>query len=118
MSHKSRTDSSFTCRVCRARIEARGFGTAHRNHCPRCLWSVHLDEEPGDRHASCRQPMEPIAIEVRKDGEWAIVHRCTGCNLLRTNRIGGDDAERPLLALALRPLARPAFPIDDLRDPA
>lgn len=60
--------------------------------------------------------MEPIAIEVRTEGEWAIVHRCTGCNVLKTNRIAGDDLERSLLALALRPLARPAFPLDDLRD--
>jgi hypothetical protein len=59
--------------------------------------------------------MEPIAIEVRLDGEWAIVHRCTGCGLLRTNRIGGDDHERPLLALALRPIASPAFPLNDVR---
>lgn len=56
--------------------------------------------------------MEPVGIEVRRDGEWAIIHRCTGCGLLRTNRIAGDDSERTLLALALRPLARPAFPLD------
>lgn len=61
--------------------------------------------------------MEPIAIEVRQDGEWALVHRCTGCGTLKTNRIGGDDHERSLLALALRPVANPAFPLDDLRQP-
>jgi hypothetical protein len=115
MSHKSRADSSFTCIVCGGHVPARGFGTNHRNHCPCCLWSRHLDEEPGDRGAACREPMEPIAIEVRKDGEWAIVHRCTGCGLIRTNRIGGDAHERALLALALRPIASPAFPLDDIR---
>ena len=56
--------------------------------------------------------MEPIGIEVRATGEWAIIHRCAGCAVLRTNRIAGDDAERALLALALRPIARPAFPLD------
>jgi hypothetical protein len=60
--------------------------------------------------------MEPIAIEVRKDGEWALVHRCTGCGVLKTNRVAGDDLERSLLALALRPIANPAFPLDDLRE--
>jgi hypothetical protein len=59
--------------------------------------------------------MEPIAIEVRRDGEWAIVHRCTGCDVMKTNRVAGDDMERSLLALALRPVANPAFPLDDLR---
>ena len=97
-------------------VAARGFGTNHRNHCPSCLWSRHLDEEPGDRRGACREPMEPIAIEVRKDGEWAIVHRCTGCGVMRTNRIGGDDHERALLALALRPIANPAFPLGDIRE--
>lgn len=66
--------------------------------------------------------MVPIGIEVRSDasahneaGEWAIIHRCRSCGALTANRIAGDDSERALLALALRPLARPAFPIDDWR---
>lgn len=102
---------------CRARVGSQAFGTRHRNHCPRCLWSRHLDEAPGDRQAACRQLMQPVAVEVRQDsaGEWAIVHRCSGCGLLRTNRIAGDDDERALLALALRPIANPAFPLDDFR---
>jgi hypothetical protein len=115
MSHKSHPDTSFTCTRCKAHVPAAHFGTRHRNHCPRCLWSRHLDDEPGDRRCPCAQPMEPIAIEVRETGEWAIVHRCTGCSMLRTNRIAGEDDERALLALALRPIARPAFPLDDLR---
>jgi hypothetical protein len=49
---------------------------------------------------------------VRRDGEWAIIHRCTGCGTLRTNRVAGDDRELALLALVLRPLANPAFPLD------
>jgi len=56
--------------------------------------------------------MAPAALEVRADGEWAIVHRCTGCGTLRTNRIAGDDHAGALLALALRPLANPPFPLD------
>lgn len=88
------------------------YGTKHRNHCPFCLWSRHLDIEPGDRQSPCLAPMEPIWIEVRPDGEWAIIHRCTGCNALRANRLAGDDHELALLALALRPLSRPAFPLD------
>ncbi len=63
--------------------------------------------------------MEPIAVAVRSAdehaGEWVLVHRCTHCATLKVNRIAGDDSERTLLALALRPLARPAFPIDDPR---
>lgn len=64
---------------------------------------------------ACREPMTPIAIEVRRDGEWAIIHRCTGCGMLKCNRVAGDDQERSLLALSLRPIASPAFPLDDIR---
>lgn len=113
MSRKSRRrQSGFHCIRCNYSITDLAFGTRHRNHCPRCLWSRHLDDEPGDRACPCAQPMEPISIEVRRDGEWSIIHRCTGCGMLRTNRIAGDDHEMALLALALRPLARPAFPLD------
>jgi ribosome biogenesis GTPase len=58
--------------------------------------------------------MEPIAVAVRKDGEWSIVHRCRKCGILRTNRIAGDDSEIILMSLAVRPLARPPFPLDRL----
>ncbi len=56
--------------------------------------------------------MEPIAVASRQDGEWLLVHKCTGCSQLRTNRIAGDDDELALLALALRPISDPAFPLD------
>lgn len=113
MSHKSRqSGEGFTCIRCRTHVGAESYGTRHRNHCPVCLWSRHVDDEPGDRRCACRSPMEPVAIEVRSDREWAIVHRCTGCGTLRTNRVAGDDHELSLLAIALRPLANPAFPLD------
>jgi hypothetical protein len=35
--------------------------------------------------------MEPIGVDIREDGEWAIVHRCRGCSTVRVNRIAGDD---------------------------
>jgi hypothetical protein len=63
----------FRCQHCRAEIVRGAQGTEHRNHCPHCLWSVHLDERPGDRRSACRGGMEPIAIWVRPDGEWALV---------------------------------------------
>jgi hypothetical protein len=88
-------------------------GTSHRNHCPNCLWSRHLDDDtPGDRDADCGSSMEPIAITVRKDGEWMIVHRCTFCDEIHLNRIAGDDNPLLLLRLAVKPLAQPPFPLE------
>ena len=53
---------TFTCRSCGWLVTPQGAGSQHRNHCPNCLCSVHLDIEPGDREADCGGLMEPIAV--------------------------------------------------------
>jgi hypothetical protein len=30
-------------------VSASAFGTQHRNHCPLCLWSRHVDRKTGDQ---------------------------------------------------------------------
>ena len=106
---------SFRCRHCLIDVPLEAPGTAHRNHCPNCLWSCHLDNEvPGDREATCGSSMEPIAITVRGRGEWVLVHRCLGCDEVRLNRTAGDDNALLLLRLAVRPLAEPPFPLEHL----
>ena len=87
-------------------------GTAHRNHCPNCLWSRHVDVVPGDRAAECGAAMEAVAIAGRDDGEWTLVHRCRSCHTLKANRVAGDDNPLMLMRLAVRPLARPPFPLE------
>ena len=104
--------SSFRCRHCRLDVSTVAIGTAHRNHCPNCLWSRHLDDTPGDRAADCGSAMEPIAVSVRGDGEWVLVHRCTGCEIVHLNQTAGDDNPLILLRLAVRPLSQPPFPIE------
>jgi hypothetical protein len=109
----STNQRSFRCGHCGADVTHHAPGTAHRNHCPNCLWSRHLDDaRPGDRAADCGALMEPIAITVRGDGEWILVHRCTGCDQLHLNRTAGDDDPLMLLRLAVRPLAQPPFPLE------
>lgn len=105
---------TFRCSHCRRDVPIDAVGTAHRNHCPACLWSKHLDVEPGDREADCGASMEPIAIAVRKGGEWLLVHRCHGCGTLSSNRTAGDDNPLLLVQLAVRPIAQSPFPLDVL----
>jgi hypothetical protein len=109
-----REPDSFRCVHCDLDVPATAMGTAHRNHCPACLWSRHVDVEAGDRASDCHASMEPIAIAVRGDGEWVLIHRCKGCDELKSNRIAGDDSPLLLLRLAVRPLAQPPFPLDRL----
>ena len=56
--------------------------------------------------------MEPIAISVRGDGEWLVIHRCRGCDALNLNRSAGDDNPLMLVRLAVRPLVQSPFPLE------
>lgn len=107
-------EGPFVCGHCGQAVPSDAPGTEHRNHCPRCLWSLHVDISAGDRRSGCQGPMEPVAIAVRYKGEWALVHRCARCGQIRLNRIAGDDNELALMSLAVRPLAQPAFPLSGL----
>jgi hypothetical protein len=108
--------TSFRCVNCRIDVPTDAPGTQHRNHCPACLWSRHVDDRPGDRAMldECGSGMEPIAISVRGRGEWVIVHRCNGCGELDANRSAADDSPLLLLRLAVKPLALSPFPLDRL----
>ncbi len=107
---------SFTCRLCGRPVVPEGAGTAHRNHCPYCLASRHLDVEPGDRSADCGGLMDPIAVWVRKNGEWAIIHRCRLCGALSANRIAADDNPMKLMSLAMKPVSSPPFPLERIEE--
>jgi RNHCP domain-containing protein len=110
---RRRGPDSFRCRNCRLDVPMAAPGTKHRNHCPNCLWSRHVDDDvPGDRAADCSGSMEPIGISVRDGGEWSLVHRCTACSTVHVNRIAGDDNPLMLMRLAVRPLAQPPFPLE------
>ena len=102
---------SFQCGHCGVDVSLDAPGTSHRNHCPSCLWSRHLDRNvPGDRKASCPGAMEPIAVTVRGERRWMLIHRCTRCGRLRMNRAAGDDNVLLLMQLAALPLATPPIP--------
>lgn len=97
-------EAVFACAHCGRLSTLEAPGTRHRNHCPHCLTSLHVDILMGDRRSGCRGRMEPIAVWVKPDGEWALVHRCERCGKVNTNRIAGDDDEVALEAIAMRPL--------------
>lgn len=77
-------------------------GTHHRNHCPSCLWSKHVDlDRSGDRKATCQAEMEPIGLTFKKEGvdkygklkqgELMVVNQCTQDGKMSINRIAADD---------------------------
>jgi len=105
------TFGDFTCLNCGSFVcaDAALSGVHHRNHCPYCLTSRHLDLfEAGDRLSACRGAMLPVALTWKRslkkyarpgDGELMLVHRCRDCGGLSINRIAADDDNARILAL-------------------
>lgn len=82
----ARTREDFVCRQCGYEVR----GTGYTNHCPRCLWSRHMDVHPGDRAQQCAGMMRPTAVETRS-GNQVIVHHCERCGFTRRNKATAED---------------------------
>ena len=104
-------EKGFVCEHCKKRVPVnRAMGTRHRNHCPFCLWSKHVDlKNPGDRKSTCLGAMEPLGLTFKKEGinkygklrqgELMVVHRCLNCGQYSINRIAADDDSTAILEL-------------------
>ncbi len=98
MKDKNSTNSGFRCVNC-GRSVSPAAKTA-RNHCPFCLWSLHVDSEvPGDRKSNCGGKMAPAAI-FQKHGEWVVVHCCEECGKEIQNKCAQDDNFEMLLSIS------------------
>ena len=81
-------DEKFICENCNRKVEKLNY-TA-RDHCPYCLYSKHVDINPGDRLNSCMGLMKPIGIEKYKN-TYKIIYKCSKCNTIHKNIIAIDD---------------------------
>jgi hypothetical protein len=85
----------FVCANCGLAVEPLVHG-GQRNHCPRCLCSLHVDGPvPGDRAADCGGLMRPIAVERSAKKGWTIIQECARCGLIRRNKAATDDPRQP-----------------------
>lgn len=85
----------FNCDHCGAIV----VGNGYTNHCPKCLWSKHVDEFPGDRAAECNGAMEPIGL-ITTGKDWVIVHRCQKCSKTIKNRKAVNDDSETIISLS------------------
>jgi hypothetical protein len=78
---------NFVCENCGEKVE----GDGYTNHCPKCLWSKHVDINPGDRQAVCGGMMKPIGIENKAD-VFYVVQECVKCGHIRRNKLAKGDS--------------------------
>jgi hypothetical protein len=82
---------SFICAHCGKSIEPLAHGS-YRNHCPYCLYSLHVDKDgPGDRASTCLSLMRPDHVDHDGKKGWLIIHVCNKCNKTIPNKAAEDD---------------------------
>lgn len=94
-------NEGFICENCGKDIVPLTNGS-FRNHCPRCLYSKHVDEFPGDRSNKCRSLMKPIGIKKHPKKGYQIIHRCLGCKEEKVNIIAEDNVQSDSMDEILR----------------
>jgi len=82
----TRQIEDFSCDRCGTHVA----GDGYTNHCPKCLWSKHVDVEPGDRASDCGGMMAPTSVE-REGDEWVLTHTCIACGYTKRNKMSPMD---------------------------
>jgi DNA-directed RNA polymerase subunit RPC12/RpoP len=84
----TKLDEEFICEKCKQKIEKLNYTT--RDHCNHCLYSKHVDINPGDRQNPCKGLLKPIGIEKFKN-TYKIIYKCEKCNEIHKNIMATDD---------------------------
>ena len=92
-------DEQFICEYCGNKVEKLNY-TA-RDHCPQCLYSKHVDINPGDRNNTCHGLLEPIGIEKFKN-TYKIIYKCLKCKETHKNIMANDDNFTKIIELSIK----------------
>lgn len=99
-------NESFICAQCGEHVPPST--RSCRNHCPYCLYSIHLDVFPGDRAAQCGGLMVPVRVVAHSKKGFQVVHQCAQCGAEGRNVLRLDDEEHPdSLEAAMRLMQQP-----------
>ncbi len=90
-------DEEFVCLNCGNKVSK--LNVTARDHCNNCLYSLHVDINPGDRKNPCKGLLEPIGIEKYRD-TYKIIYKCTKCGMLHKNIMSSDDNMDKIIELS------------------
>ena len=95
-------DEDFICINCGKEVSK--LNTTARDHCNNCLYSIHVDINPGDRLCDCLGILKPIGIERGKKDTYKIVYVCTKCKMIKRNVAAVDDNFDKILEIMANPV--------------
>ncbi|MBW7875304.1 MAG: RNHCP domain-containing protein [Candidatus Cloacimonetes bacterium] len=91
-------NETFDCGYCGHRVIPHQHGSC-RNHCPSCLYSRHLDINPGDRSSDCGGLMPAVKAIIKQMDQVTLIHRCNQCGIEKSNRSAPDDDFEKILEI-------------------
>lgn len=97
MKNFTKNDNGFTCTHCGKVVLPLGYTS--RDHCPYCLYAIHIDNTPGDRANECKGEQEPIGMEISSKKGYVIVYKCKKCGKITRNIMAKDDNFELLLKI-------------------
>ena len=86
---------NFICLNCGETVVALTNGS-YRNHCPFCLYSVHVDIKPGDRKNKCFGLMIPNEYKYTTKKGYQLKHICSKCGHEQWNKIAENTKQNDL----------------------
>lgn len=89
---RSIENAGFICLNCSKQVKKLSNG-GYRNHCPFCLYSLHMDNHPGDRANECHGLMVPTGLTYKSKKGWQLIHRCSKCGNQVANKVAIDTVE-------------------------
>ena len=90
-----KNDNEFTCRVCGKLVPTLKYSS--RDHCTKCLCSIHIDINPGDRQNTCLGTLIPVEVTTNNKKGYIIKYQCEKCKQFHNNKSAEDDSFKTIL---------------------
>lgn len=89
----TKINESFFCLNCRFSVPPAQ--STCRDHCPKCLFSIHVDINPGDRSSKCKGTLKPIGWSQHTKKGYMIHYICELCGQEKRNKFLEIDSIIP-----------------------
>ena len=92
-----KNDEQFICINCGHKVKRLGYTS--RDHCTKCLCSLHVDINPGDRQNSCKGLLIPYSCTYSSKKGYVITYKCQKCGEFHNNKIAQDDDKKAVFSV-------------------
>ena len=97
MKQFQKNDNEFICVNCGTKVEKLGYTS--RDHCNKCLCSIHVDINPGDRANDCLGLLVPYSCLPSTKKGYVITYKCEKCGKFHNNKTAEDDSFKSILSV-------------------